>query len=589
MSRKGTARRAPRARASRPRPVPAGWWLCRRSALRTLWPLSPAGHALSYVELVDVLRLNSPGVVEEVNSNVLRHLQAEEQREGRLDAKAQGLLGSAALSLTVASTLGSMLLPKASSAGFGEVLGWALLLVVPVFVLALVLGLAASIEGTASADGNSWPGGSKTRQLRSSARFAAHEDERPPHLDMAMSSRAENDVVPRGAVRTMDSRTVRLLDERVPNGDWYRAGKWRDTHLYREHPKRVERSMAALSQLATPKWFREEAEKFCTIEDGDRVSNHPIIHAMLSLDYISFWPIYCLGDDLAALGNELPGRNPRRRRERPVRERLLDDTEQRGAAGELSAAALLRRAGVHFTWFPDEGGEFLIRDDSVEFLEVKRPLFGSDRVTDDMHRLFRLRDNIQATVPGYSIEFSLQHDLADSLTERKRKSLWVRIAGEFTSAARQAVHDGSLPVCVELPVGTLWVARNAEELAAMGAGCMGLAFDENHEAQRVIRGPIKAALNQLPPGRCAMIHLEWSGMRPEFGTALERRLDGLDDRAPKIAGVVVRGATLHPGEIVPRAWTQLIENKRMPGLARSSAVYRALAVDHHADLRVRTR
>jgi hypothetical protein len=99
---------------------------------------------LSRKDILDRLRLNSSGLVEEIHSIALRQNQAEDQRESRLDGKAQGLLGTAGLSLTVAFTFGGILLKNPE---YLKPLGWTLgAAVVALYALALLFGLVASIE-----------------------------------------------------------------------------------------------------------------------------------------------------------------------------------------------------------------------------------------------------------------------------------------------------------------------------------------------------------------------------------------------------------------------------------------------------------
>lgn len=91
---------------------------------------------LNKEELRERLILDSNGLVEELHALSIRQLQSEDLREGRLDSKAQGLLGAASLSLTVAFSFGGIL--SQHTKYFGT----------PTFVLyalALLCGLGASL------------------------------------------------------------------------------------------------------------------------------------------------------------------------------------------------------------------------------------------------------------------------------------------------------------------------------------------------------------------------------------------------------------------------------------------------------------
>lgn len=102
---------------------------------------APAPPWLTGDVLVDRLRLNSDVLVDQVFAATLRQMQSEDQREGRLDAKAQGLLGTAGLSLTVAFTFGGILLQHPEYIGDG-VRPWIMSIA---YGMALVLGLTSSI------------------------------------------------------------------------------------------------------------------------------------------------------------------------------------------------------------------------------------------------------------------------------------------------------------------------------------------------------------------------------------------------------------------------------------------------------------
>jgi hypothetical protein len=98
---------------------------------------------LSEDELVERMRLRSSSLVDEVQAIALRLIDTEDKRESRLDAKAQGLLGSAGLSLTVAFTFGGLIFQQRQYlASFPQWLSYCL---VTLYVTALVAGLASSV------------------------------------------------------------------------------------------------------------------------------------------------------------------------------------------------------------------------------------------------------------------------------------------------------------------------------------------------------------------------------------------------------------------------------------------------------------
>lgn len=142
--------------ASKPMKPQGSTWASRRSVralakkraraakqgAKALPPLDP--H-----EIVDRLRLHSTGLVEDIYTLVLRQIQGEDQRESRLDAKAQGLLVTSGLSLTVAFTFGGILLqhpeyfsPLGRIATLGQ---WPLYATVISYCAALIAGLGSSI------------------------------------------------------------------------------------------------------------------------------------------------------------------------------------------------------------------------------------------------------------------------------------------------------------------------------------------------------------------------------------------------------------------------------------------------------------
>jgi hypothetical protein len=122
----------------------------RRSIWRSIWRWAFPGRRsrLSSEELHERLELKSIGVIEEIHALALRQIATEEQRESRLDGKAQGLLISASLALTVAFTFGGLLLqhpeyldPLREIEFLGRSAAWA---VVACYSVALLSGLAAS-------------------------------------------------------------------------------------------------------------------------------------------------------------------------------------------------------------------------------------------------------------------------------------------------------------------------------------------------------------------------------------------------------------------------------------------------------------
>jgi len=105
---------------------------------------------LTREEIGERLRLNSATIVDDLHALALRQIQAEDQRESRLDAKAQGLLITSGLSLTVAFTFGGMLLEHpdyldalSNAIGAGR---WPARFLIGLYVFALIAGLLASVQ-----------------------------------------------------------------------------------------------------------------------------------------------------------------------------------------------------------------------------------------------------------------------------------------------------------------------------------------------------------------------------------------------------------------------------------------------------------
>lgn len=95
-------------------------------------------------ELVERLCLSSKSLVDELYSITLRQLQAEDQRQARLDGKAQGLLATTGLSITIAFTFGSLLLQHPEY--LYRVSDWLAQVVAGLYGVALIFGISASIQ-----------------------------------------------------------------------------------------------------------------------------------------------------------------------------------------------------------------------------------------------------------------------------------------------------------------------------------------------------------------------------------------------------------------------------------------------------------
>jgi hypothetical protein len=101
---------------------------------------------LSGEEIVDALRVNSPALAEQLHSVSIRLNDSEDKRQQNLNAKAQGLLTAAGLSLTVAFTFGGLLL-KDKSILF-PIGSWLSQATAGAYGLALMCGLLASVFAT---------------------------------------------------------------------------------------------------------------------------------------------------------------------------------------------------------------------------------------------------------------------------------------------------------------------------------------------------------------------------------------------------------------------------------------------------------
>lgn len=111
---------------------------------------SGARAPMTTAEVSEALQLHSPGLVEDLHALSLRQIATEDQRETRLDGKAQGVLITAGLSLTVAFTFGGMLLQHPEYlVGMNDVLHLGARparILFLLYALALAFGLTASIH-----------------------------------------------------------------------------------------------------------------------------------------------------------------------------------------------------------------------------------------------------------------------------------------------------------------------------------------------------------------------------------------------------------------------------------------------------------
>src|SRR5208282_3693317 len=89
------------------------------------------------------LRLNNPDLVKEVYEVAQRQMKAESERQGRLDAKANGLLAIVGLSLTGLFTYGGLLMGHAKTLRAEGPRTWNVALVS--LAVAVVLGIFAAV------------------------------------------------------------------------------------------------------------------------------------------------------------------------------------------------------------------------------------------------------------------------------------------------------------------------------------------------------------------------------------------------------------------------------------------------------------
>jgi hypothetical protein len=363
--------------------------------------------------------------------------------------------------------------------------------------------------------------------------------------------------------------------ERVRDGDWFGAGLWRESGLYHRHPDVVRLAMEALAKIATPAWFLAELHA---------QTPHPLVWPLLYPHPISFWPAFSVGHDLHTLGDPRP--MPQRDGERPLVDRLLDRAEVRGAVAELAAAALIHRAAIPFTWFPVEGGELELGGGPIRLVEVKYPQYASESADHDMRSSFALSLELQARYPDLVVWFSLKHDLADGLGAKRRRARWEEIRKEVLDAVEVITTTVDLPFSQQLSVGKIFAGRTIDELHGLGATSDGLALDEHLETRHVIRSVLNRAIGQLPAGAPALVYLQGTRLTPHLVAAIEKRLSRLGAEHPRVAAVVVRGASFTPDDVVPAEYGDVIRNPAAPDLG-DDRVVDALLGDHLSGLRAR--
>ena len=129
-----TSPAAPAAPAAPPTPPAA----LTSSGASLLASVKPTPEPLTEAQLDAALQLHSPVLVKDLYEAAQRQMAFETGRQGRLDAKATGLLQAAGLALTVASTFGAQL---AARSGYLKSLPWLLLVMIGGTLLA---GLGAA-------------------------------------------------------------------------------------------------------------------------------------------------------------------------------------------------------------------------------------------------------------------------------------------------------------------------------------------------------------------------------------------------------------------------------------------------------------
>lgn len=192
------------------------------------------------------------------------------------------------------------------------------------------------------------------------------------------------------------------FDASFPGGDWFAAGWWRQTSVYAGAPATVDRAMVALAGLADPSWFVAHARK------GGATPMHPLSWPLAHPGSWGAWAALCLGLDLADAG--------------PVPDVVLarlrgtDLAMFHGAASEVSAAAAMKRFGLRFSWYPQEGGEFLIENDPIRYVEVKHPRYTSERADDELMRLMELQANVMSAFSDVRVSFHPVPELLDDFS-----------------------------------------------------------------------------------------------------------------------------------------------------------------------------
>lgn len=306
---------------------------------------------------------------------------------------------------------------------------------------------------------------------------------------------------------------------------------------------------------------------------------HPLSWPLAHPESWGAWAVCCLGLDLADAGS-IP---------QAVRDRLrgTDLAMFHGAASEISAAAAMKRAGLGFAWYPPEGGDFVIENDPIRYVEVKHARFSSARADDEMKRLFALWSKVIGAFTDVRVSFYPLPSLLDALSPKKRTAFdWDGLALQFIRTLNDLRAEETLPARRVTPIGTIMMGKTDEELHQVGGGGFGGFFiDESHETDRVMRSAVNRAIRQLPPRQTSLIALDWAAATETFRTTVVRRLGDLGQADARVAGLLVRSVILGNTDPVPTSETTVIGHPAMSEVVQGSTVVRALLADRHAPLR----